>query len=85
MSRNPVQKLADDWAGTPPLGEEAPWVKFDYLKLRETLEAIISGMEATQEAVEPMAESEPDGILRLVVANENPNTPATAGPEELSA
>jgi hypothetical protein len=85
MSRNPVQKLADDWVGKPPLGEEAPWVKFDYLKLRETLEAIISGMEATQETVEPVAESEADSTLRLVVANENPYTQATAGSEELSA
>ena len=48
MSRNKNHKAALDWApGEPPSGEECYWARFDYLKLRETLEAIVSAMETT--------------------------------------
>ena len=65
MSRNPVQ----NWAERPPLADDTLWARFDYFKLRETLETIVSAMEATQAESPP---SEADGTLRLVVSNDRP-------------
>ncbi len=89
MSRNESRTLALDWAeaeNKQPSGEESYWAKFDYLKLRETLEAIVSAMEATaQQAESPAAEFEPDSTLRLVVSNGQPekdeDAPADASDE----
>jgi hypothetical protein len=54
MSRNDVQKAILGWAeGKLPSGDDSPWAKFDYLKLRETLEAIILCVEATQQKESP--------------------------------
>jgi hypothetical protein len=74
MSRREVQKRAFDSAEAQlPAGDEAQWAKFDYLKLRETLEAIVSSMEATAQDIDsPQTEGEPDSTLRLVVSNDVP-------------
>ena len=71
MSRNPVQNAALDWAESPPLADDTLWARFDYFKLRETLETIVSAMEATQ-VESPPSEPEADGTLRLVVSNDRP-------------
>jgi hypothetical protein len=72
MSRREVQKRAFDSAEAQ-LPAEAQWAKFDYLKLRETLEAIVSSMEATAQDIDsPQTEGEPDSTLRLVVSNDVP-------------
>jgi hypothetical protein len=87
MSRNKNHKAALDWApGEPPSGEECYWARFDYLKLRETLEAIVSAMETT--AKEDSPEAEPASTLRLVVSNDRPEgeeNPSADGPEPLPA
>jgi hypothetical protein len=90
MSRNESRTLALDWAeleNKQTLGEESCWARFDYLKLRETLEAIVSAMEATAQQTElPPEESEPDATLRLVVSNdrpENDDNPPAGGSDEL--
>ena len=67
MSRNPVQNAALNWAESAPSADDTLWARFDYFKLRETLETIVSAMEATQVESPP---SEADGTLRLVVSND---------------
>jgi hypothetical protein len=75
MLRNKNHKAALDWPpGEPSSGEECYWARFDYLKLRETLEAIVSAMEATAKEDAPAPEAEPDSTLRLVVSNDRPES-----------
>ena len=69
MSSNPVQNAALNWAESAPSADDTLWARFDYFKLRETLETIVSAMEATQVELPP---SEADGTLRLVVSNDRP-------------
>ncbi len=71
MSRNPVQNAALNWAESAPSADDTLWARFDYFKLRETLETIVSAMEATQ-VESPPSEPEADGTLRLVVSNDRP-------------
>jgi hypothetical protein len=62
-----MQKLAT--------GEEPPWAWYQYMKLRETLDAILAGMEA----VMPQRENSPQEVprrgtrLRLVEATYSPD------------
>lgn len=83
MSRNKNHKAAFD--GPPGETSEACyWARFDYLKLRETLEAIVSAMEATAKEDAPASEPEPGSTLRLVVSNDQPESdedPSAGGPE----
>jgi len=83
MSRNKNHKAAFD--GSPgDTGEACYWARFDYLKLRETLEAIVSAMETTAKEDQPASEAEPASALRLVVSNdrlENEENPSAEGPE----
>jgi len=72
VSRNPVQNATLDWAENPPLADDTLWARFDYFKLRETLETIVSAMEATAQLESPPSEPEADGTLRLVVSNDRP-------------
>ena len=72
MSRNPVQNAALDWAENPPLADDTLWARFDYFKLRETLETIVSAMEVTAQADPPPSEPDTDSTLRLVVSNDQP-------------
>ncbi|HEU0018322.1 MAG TPA: hypothetical protein VFQ31_08220 [Methyloceanibacter sp.] len=72
MSRNPVQNAALDWAEGAPSGDDSLWARFDYLKLRQTLEAIVAAMEATPQVELPPTEAEADGTLRLLVSNDHP-------------
>jgi hypothetical protein len=52
MSRNKNHKAAFD--GSPgETGEACYWARFDYLKLRETLEAIVAAMETTAKEDQP--------------------------------
>ena len=90
MSRNESQTLAL-WAeaeNKQTSGDESYWARFDYLKLRETLEAIVSAMEVTaQQAEAPSSEPPPDNTLRLVVSNDPPESedPPAGEPDDLSA
>jgi hypothetical protein len=51
-------------------GEEPPWAWYQYMKLRETLDAILSGMDAVTQQTEssPQAEPHRGKHLRLVEA-----------------
>lgn len=70
MSRNPVQNAALDWTESAPSMDDTLWARFDYFKLRETLETIVSAMEATAQADSPLSEPDTDGTLRLMVTND---------------
>jgi hypothetical protein len=72
VSRNPIQNAALDWAEGAPSGDDTLWARFDYFKLRETLETIVSAMEATAQVEPPPSGPEADGTLRLVVSNDRP-------------
>ena len=81
MSRNPVQNATLDWAESPPLADDTLWARFDYFKLRETLETIVSAMEATAQMELPPSEPETDGTLRLVVSNDQPEEGEDSPPD----
>ena len=81
MSRNPVQNAALDWAESAPSGDDTLWARFDYFKLRETLETIVSAMEATAQMELPASEPEADGTLRLVVSNDQPEKSEGLSPD----
>jgi hypothetical protein len=74
MSRDQRQKVLDWPAGERPTAEEPPWARFDYMKLRETLEAIVSGMEAAAQQIEssPPSEPQPESNLRQVASDDQP-------------
>jgi hypothetical protein len=82
VSRNPVQNAALDWVESAPSGDDTLWARFDYFKLRETLETIVSAMEATAQMELPPSEPEADGTLRLVVSNDQPEKGEGSPPDE---
>jgi|SRR6478609_3020402 len=100
MSRHDLKNaLLDRTEGKLP-SDDCSWAKFDYLKLRETLEAIVLCMEATNEQMEsppdlsPMPpdlspmESQPETTPRLVISNdrpENAEAPPLEEPQEPTA
>ena len=55
-------------------GEEPPWAWYQYMKLRETLDAILAGIDAVKQT-ESSPESEPrqESGPRLVVSNTQPS------------
>ena len=81
MSRNPVQNAALDWVESAPSGDDTLWARFDYFKLRETLETIVAAMEATAQMELPPSEPETDGTLRLVVSNDQPEKGEDSPPD----
>ena len=84
MSRKDVQYAGLDWAaGLSPTTDDPSWAKFDYLKLRETLEAIVAAMEAAAQPIEAQSEREPKSTLRLVVSNDElENSKGSASDEQ---
>ena len=76
MNRDNLERVrawADDKLA---MGEEPPWAWYQYMKLRETLDAILAGMAATQpmEISQGLA-SQSENRLRLV-ASANPQDTA---------
>ena len=61
-----------DWADKKLVsGAEPPWAWYQYAKLREAVEEVISCLQATTPQMEslPQAKTRQDGGLRLVVSN----------------
>ncbi len=54
-------------------GSEPPWAWYQYMKLVETVTAILDGMDATKEH-SPQSEPPPDTHLRLVDSTTQPDT-----------
>jgi len=66
-----------DWASEKiATGEEPPWAFYKYMKLREALDDILRGMEATTPLPEssPQAEQPREANLRLVADNSRPES-----------
>ena len=72
MSRNELQNtLLDRAEGKLVLDDDFPWPKFDYLKLRETLEAIVLCMGATtQQKGSSPTKPRPETAAGLVISND---------------
>lgn len=69
MTREELQRLRD-WAdGKIATGAEPPWSWYQYMKLRETLDAILAGMAATRTVDLLQSEPHPGTGLRLVASN----------------
>lgn len=68
-------------------GEEPPWAWYQYMKLRETLDAILGGMAAVVTPTESSLQSAPrqGGHLRLVASTYPQDTaqPHHAGPSSI--
>jgi hypothetical protein len=91
MSRNKAQNAAKAAFALEEekvvFADEPSLVKFDYLKLRETLEAIVASMEAASQPAEA-SEEEQESAIRLVVSNNEPDSvdrPVVEGPEKPAA
>lgn len=55
-------------------GQEPPWAWYQYMKLRETLEAILAGMEATTMEHSPQLGRPQGKYLRLVDSTDPPDS-----------
>jgi hypothetical protein len=60
-----VREWADNKLAT---GDEPPWAWYQYMKLRETLDAILDGMAATTTESSPQLETHSESGLRLVAS-----------------
>jgi hypothetical protein len=71
MTREDIERFRE-WAQAKIAGgQEPPWAWYQYMKLRETLDAILDGMSGVGIATEdaPQSETPSDAGLRLVVEN----------------
>jgi len=61
-----------EWAGEKiGAGNEPPWAWYQYMKLRETIDAILGGMGVVSTtASSPQSEQPQDSGLRLAVCND---------------
>lgn len=81
-----IRQWADDKIAT---GEEPPWAWFQYMKLRETLDAILGGMDSSCIVTVPAdlqsaEERRGNGHLRLVdTSQQGTSPPAQSEPEVL--
>ena len=72
-----VRAWANDKLAT---GQEPPWAWYQYMKLRETLDAILAGQAVTTPEDSPQSGQHPEKHLRLVADNDLPeNAPRRPG------
>ena len=63
-----------DWAQAKiNTGAEPPWAWYQYMKLVETADAILSGMAATTTANSPQSDQHPEKHLQLVDSTRPPD------------
>ena len=55
-------------------GSEPPWAWYQYMKLVETADAILAGMEATTTESSPQSDQRPERHLRLVGSTDQQDT-----------
>jgi len=73
----PDLKAVRDWANAKlATGQEPPWAWYQYMKLRETLDAILGGQAVVTQQTEssPQSESQQETRLRLVDATYQQDT-----------
>lgn len=69
MNRDELSKVRE-WAdGKIAQGAEPPWAWYQYMKLREALDALLAGMAATRTVDSPQSATQPESGLRLVASN----------------
>ena len=74
MTREELEKVRS-WADAKlSTGEEPPWAWDQYMKLRETLDAILAGMAQTTPLGSPQSEQHPESPLRLVACTDSKDT-----------
>lgn len=71
MTREELEKVRSWAASKLSTGEELPWAWDQYMKLRETLDAILAGMAQTTPLGSPQSEQLPERSLRLAACNES--------------
>jgi len=72
--REELQRVRD-WANDRiTAGDEPPWAWFQYMKLRETADAILQGMAATTTESSPQLAARAERHLRLVGAKCSPDS-----------
>ncbi len=60
-------EIVREWANAKiASGQEPPWAWFQYMKLRETLDAILAGMDSVTTEHSQQAAQHPEKHLRLV-------------------
>lgn len=69
VDRNELVKIRDWVDEKITTGAEPPWSWYQLMKLREALDAILSGMQATKLQGSPLSESHSESGLRLVACN----------------
>lgn len=66
MTKTELERVRE-WANAKiATGDEPPWAWFQYMKLRETLDAILAGMAAVTTESSPQSAPRPGAHLRLV-------------------
>ncbi len=82
--REPDLEAVREWANAKlATGQEPPWAWYQYMKLRETLDAILGGQAVVMQQTEnsPQAGSHPGMRLQLVDSTYRPDT-AQPGPSD---
>ena len=79
--RAELEKILD-WANAKiACGQEPPWAWYQYMKLRETLEAILAGMSSVTTESSPRSAAHPETHLRLVATTDRQDdAPRPAAP-----
>jgi hypothetical protein len=76
MTRAELERVREWTIQKLSTGDEPPWAWYQYMKLRETLDAILAGMDAVTPQTENSPREEPHRgrHLRLVEAMCSPDT-----------
>ncbi len=80
MTREELQRVREWAVGKLATGEEPPWAWYQYMKLREVLDAILAGMAATEGS--PRLAERPERRLRLVGTNDPPESVPPHQPDQ---
>ena len=73
--RSELEKIRK-WADTKiASGQEPPWAWFQYMKLRETLDAILESMDCVKTENSQQSEQHQETALRLVDSTYPPDKP----------
>ncbi len=70
MTREQLERVREWAIARLATGEEPPWAWYQYMKLRETLDAILDGMAATRPLGLPELALHSGAGLRLVASND---------------
>jgi hypothetical protein len=85
MTKAELERVRDWAVSKLATGEEPPWAWYQYMKLRETLEAILGGMDSVTLRTESSPQSAPRSGTRLrLVGATDPQDDVQRHPAEQS-